>query len=497
MKKEIYVRAIPKTIKLTETYSYEQVISSNSFFGEKEKPSGKIEVTLPYDGHNYFDRKAFQDVVRQVQGNLSHEKEVNALIGYLAMSQHDKTNLNDLLFQSKKYESLPIEIPVLNNEIKLDQLYQDQHRFSLKYAYQPQAPELDPIKLNIQVLDDYISLIGLPFPDKLEELSKENHQNLEYLAKQIKDQVYSGIGGGNLLKGNLILCIQVKLCLPRTFSSDLSPIVKRVSIGWPTITSLNSLNLSVNTIDNQKSITYNSLTRSLEWTDVLMKKETNNSDGEWQNYISQRMLLWIRQPGELYQQPSLEGKVEVEIPGQLLSGLQVRFYSFSEPKIGNLYDLPKLNTRLINNFELFLDEAFQKRTRSILQEMKFDKTIPDADSIRIINNELKFQGFDSQSIKLSDLSLNNDVKELSWIVSGWRSEGIDTMKLWILVSGKEYTIKREAQEGNRKYEAIDKSGNFTIYFLGILPNHHYSLMQKMNSFQKGIRNKFEKLALEK
>ncbi len=494
MKKDIYVRAIPKTVKLTETYSYKQVIARNSSFEEKEKPSGKIEVIVPYDGHNYFNRKAFQDVVGQIQGNSSHGAEVNALMGYLAMSRYDKTDLNDLLFQSKKYESLPIEIPVLNNDIKPYQLCQDRHRFFLKHTYQPQTPELEPIKLNIQVLDDYISLIGLPPPNELEALELEKTINL---ADKIAQEVYSGIGGGNLLKGNLILFIQVKLVLPRIFSSDLSPKVKRVSLEWPTITSLNSLTLSVNTRENNKNITYNPLTRSLEWTDVLMEKETNNLDAEWQSYISQMMLLWIRQPGELYQQPSLEGKVEVEIPDQLLSGLQVRFYSFSDQKIGNLdQGLPTSNTRLINNFELILDEAFEKRERSILQEMKFNNIIPNEKSIRIIQNELNFQGFESQVKPLSSFS-NNDGRELSWIVSAWRSEGIDPMVLWIVISGKEYTIERQAQEGNRKYKAIDKSGNFTMYCLGIFPSHHYSLMQKMNSFQKGIRHKFEKLELEK
>ena len=101
MKKDIYVRALPKSIKLTETYSYEQVIARNRSSEEKEKPSGKIEITVPYDGHDYFKREAFQDVVKQIK-NSSPNQKVDALIGYLAMNRYNDTDLNNLLFKYKK-----------------------------------------------------------------------------------------------------------------------------------------------------------------------------------------------------------------------------------------------------------------------------------------------------------------------------------------------------------------------------------------------------------
>jgi hypothetical protein len=58
----IYARVVPETIKITETYYYKQVISSNGFIEEKEKPQGKIEVFIPYDGEKYFNRQAIKDI---------------------------------------------------------------------------------------------------------------------------------------------------------------------------------------------------------------------------------------------------------------------------------------------------------------------------------------------------------------------------------------------------------------------------------------------------
>ncbi|NES23967.1 MAG: hypothetical protein F6K41_34910 [Symploca sp. SIO3E6] len=92
MTTDIYARAVSKSIKLTETYSYEQEISKNPSFKQKEKPRGKIEIAVPYDGHDYFNREAYQDVIKQIN-NSPPNQPVNALIGYLAMNRYDRTDL--------------------------------------------------------------------------------------------------------------------------------------------------------------------------------------------------------------------------------------------------------------------------------------------------------------------------------------------------------------------------------------------------------------------
>ena len=497
MTTDIYARAVPKTIRLTETYSYEQVISRNPSFKQKKDPSGKIEIAVPYDGHDYFKREAYQDVIQQIN-NDSPNQPVNAIIGYLVMNGYDRTDLDNLLLQAQPYGSIPLKIPVINEQIQHEQLCQERHLCILDHSYQPGNPELQPIKIHINVLDDDIFLIDLPAPIVLNNLDDTEAENL---GKRIDRHLYNRTD--HPLNGNLILDITVRVVLPRNLHHNLSPKVKRLSLEWPTITSIESLSFSIGKDYKHENIRYNPINNSLEWTadaqnnDALMRKEkSTNSDAEWQTY-TQNMLVWIRQPGELYEQPSLKGEVEVEIAEQLLSGLQIRFYGFYNAQVGKYNpNLPQLSTRLNTSFELFLDEAFKKRNCSILQKLQFGNIIPNEDSIIIIGNELNYQGFYLQERPLN-LTSTDDGKEWRWLISAWRSEGVDTMVLWILIRGTEYSIEKEADRRTVKYDVKDQSGNLIMYLLGQFPRSSHKLIQKINVLQKGLREKFERLQLEK
>ncbi len=111
--KIIYARATPKSILFTETYFYEKEISLNSSSSrEKQKPNGKIKIVVPYDGYNYLTSQAIEDVKTQIENNNSSDKIIKAVIGYLAISKHDGTNIYELLDSSQKYDSVPLEIPL-------------------------------------------------------------------------------------------------------------------------------------------------------------------------------------------------------------------------------------------------------------------------------------------------------------------------------------------------------------------------------------------------
>ena len=511
MKKEIYARAVPKSIKITENYSYDKVISANSSSSLTENPNGKIEVSVPYDGHDYFKREAFKDIIKQISKSV-YNQEIEAVIGYLAINKYDNTDLENLIFQCKKYESIPLRLPIVNDIIGIDRLCKENYICLLEHSYQPRHPDLKPININIEVLDDAFLIMNLPKPK--EKLNKEKAKNL---ANIITGHVYSGNKNlfpesENLFKGKLILSIDVRVFLPDFLSTDSypdakNPKISKLSLKWPTITSLQNIKLSIlkltshnQVINDYKNVTYNPLNQSLEWiaapeddNALMTREQTNNSNTEWQIY-HQNMLILIEQPGEIYQQVSLEGKIEVDVTDRLLSGLQVRFYGLFNDEFGKYNPkIPQLNTRINANFKLFLDEVFQKRKRSFSQELKFENIIPNEDSIRIIKDELQFQGFDyKKEIRAS----NSDREEWQWIIPAWRSEGIDTMELWIVILGTEYEVKREAQRGSQKFESMDKSGELTMYILGQFPRSSYHLIQKINILQKELRKKFERLKLE-
>jgi hypothetical protein len=496
MRKEIYARALPKSIVLTETYCYEQEISRNPKIEEKGSPSGRIEVLVPYDGYDCFMRQAIRDVEQQIE-DCSPDEKLNALIGYLAINEHDKTDLEDLLSQSKKYESIPLFVPVRDGAlIQINQLGSDQHLCVIKHIYQPKPPELIPIQVDLQVLDDDISLVGLPSPKNLETLKRLDGGEARNLADLVTKYVRSGFTFGDAsFRNSLVLLFQVRLSIPVDQAAEkFTPKIKQFSLRWPTSTSLSNLNLSVNGFKEHKEIRYDPLTKNLQWTDVQFEKDQKSQNSIWR---SQLMFLIIGQPGELYQQASLDGEIEVEVPGHLLSGLQARFYGFNQEskRVGELNEkFPELSTRIITNFELILDEAFQKRTRSTSQELKFDQIFPDEECIRIIRNELNVQGFSVCMFQQIPVITNSDSEEeVKWLISAERPEGIDSMALWIVVHGIQVKTERTTRRGEVIHTSKDKSGELRMYLLGQFPRNSHSLIKKMKTLQEELRKKFEKL----
>lgn len=358
----IYARVSPETIKLIETYYYEKYIDSNESLEEKEAPKGKIEVIIPYDGHKHFNPKAIQDVAQQIN-NSPLNGEVQALIGHLAISNYDKTDLENLLSQNHQNQSVPLIIPVSDKTLtKIEQLSEDQHLCVIKFNYQPTTPEFKPIYLEIQILDDYNYLSVWSSQEEkilwnfLKNPRIETANNKDFvneIAEIIADQVKSGFGVQNdFLQGKLFIQIKVQLALPVEFKLLQLPRLKRLSIEWPTLTSFRNFDLqkiddqnrfTKNLVSNPLNIIYNPLNKSLEWiyrsSDVsrteLKQGNSESLNAQWQNYEI-KMLLGIIQPGELYQEANLQGEIEVEIPELLLSELQARFYGFNNSKIGEL-----------------------------------------------------------------------------------------------------------------------------------------------------------------
>lgn len=503
--KTIYARATPKSIELTETYFYEKEISLNSSLSrEKQKPDGKIKIVVPYDGHNYLTSQAIEDVKRQIGNNNSSDKTIKAVIGYLAISKHDGTNVYELLDSSKKYDSVPLEIPLPTKTIdSIEKLKQDKDICVIKHKYHPKSPNLEIVKLDIKVFDDDsdlifdddINLIDMPLP------------KIKNLANKIEQKVSGFSGDNKWFRNKLIIQINIQLTFPESYNLYQNPQIDKISIRWPKITFLNNLNCIIGSENNNKNLKYNPLKSSLEWKNrekinIFTKEESlhNYSDNQRIIYhnVDKPIFLVISSPGELYQQASLEGEIEIEIPETLLSGLKARYYKFDNQKAGLLVNnhISK-NTRIINNFELILDDVFQKRTRTISQELKFDKIFLDDECIRIIKSELETQGFEHPASDDIPIPSSNDKKELKCLIYARRSEGIENMFLWIVARGKQFQTIRETTQGDTKFKSQDESGELKLYLLGRFTGNNHILLQRMNALQKELRKKFEKIQREK
>ena len=475
--KMIFARAQPESIRLTETYYYEKIISRNPSTQLGQTPVGRIEITVPYDGYQYFTRQAYSDVKHQL-GAQTPSGNVTALIGHLAFANHGRTNLKEVSNLSDRYGSAPLCVPILGEAItSMDRLYSDQQACLIAFDYTPQWPDTIPLDIDLSLWDE--DTLTLP---SVELTSEEGRRGLGDIVTQIAQQVN--------FRRNLLINSQIKISLPRdVVSEETKPQVVRMGLGWPTITSFRALHLGIGAIPSGKEspVIFNPLTRSLEWANVAMEAGTQSAGTDVQSYLTGRMRLLIDHPGELFQQSILNGRVEVEIPGQLLSGLQVRLFDGIGARARDFE--PTISTRIILKFQLVLDEAFAKRTLSPYQHLHFDEVIPDEMRIADIKTALVDRGFRiSQDMALPSRN------ELRHFILAERSEGPDTMELWVFIEGKHYQTERQTQvPGGQTFKSTFESGDIKVYVRGEMPGNSRRLIQEMNAFQTALRDRFERL----
>ena len=474
--KTIYVRAKPESVQLTETYYYSNEISRNRCVEVERAPTGRIKIEVPYDGYEYFTLQAYEDVEQQLGGN-GIGAATDALIGYISFTDYGQTDLNKQLALSSRYGSLPLQIPIRHkNFVNIEQLRDDRHACVVDYSYSPNHQKTVPIDIVMELLDeDTLSLAGV-------ELSlARDAKGLGKAVAQIAQQVN--------FRRNLLLIMSVVLSIPlKGAHSHLKPSVKLISLRWPTITSLDSLQISAGPGNREIPVKYNPSTRSLEWRDVPMVESQELQGSDTKTYTSEKMFLLIDQPGELYRQEFLEGHVEVEVPDYLLSGLRAQLYNAT----GRLIEIPgpELTTKVITTFNMILDDAFARRYRSTYQHLHFDEIIPEERRVDDIKKALTDLGFRITK----DHPLNHSHDEFSHFLQAQRQEGPDIMKLWIFVEGKRYGTERQTGESSdQTYTTHFESGDMKVNIGGEKPGDVKSLVEKMNALQAMLRDRFAHL----
>ena len=471
--KQIYARAQVKSARIKETYCYRQEISCNPSLGGGKAPTGRLEVKLPFDGDQFFTRQASKDVEEQIDEAFAGNR-AGAVIGHVGLSKYGQTDLNDVLTLSDHYGSFPLTVPIGGDVINnADRLRDDRHACLIAVDYSPHWPDVVPIQIDMDLLDE--DVLSQPAV----EIPRTNGRRQPDVWEQIAQQVD--------FRRNLLLIVQVKLSVSsRLVDNGSKPRVSRISIRWPTVTSFRNLHLFIG--ENEVNITYNPLTQSLEWPGVEMEAvEGLGASDELQTYVSQRFFFLIDQPGELYEQETLDGQIQVEIPGMLLSGLQARLYD----GCGKLRTetRPELTTCLKTDYKLWLDDAFSQRTRSPYQHLHFDEVIPDPMRIGDIRTTLADRGF---RIVADDQRPSDG--PLKHFILAQRPEGLDTVMLWLFIEGKRYETERQTQmPGGRTYTSIVESGELKMYIRGEFPGDSRVLIQEINALQLALRDRFDRL----
>lgn len=459
-------RARPESVTLTETYFYERKIARHYPPQAKGTPTGQIRVVVPYDGERFFSRQAFRDVRQQLGGSAPPAAE--ALIGHLSLLETGRTDLANVLDLSGSFGSVPLLVPVTMGDLEYpDGLRADRHGCVVEHSYEPDHPPVVPIAVDLQMSDDEG---GTPSGASAEERARE-------------------LEGSRSFRPDLLLHVDVTVLLPNRIEEPTSPPprVTRMTLDWPTMTSLRGLSLTVG--GRPHPFGYDPATGSLGWTDVPMVRSKVSPHSGYVCYRGMPVQLAIHQPGELYQQDSLGGRVEVEVPGRLLSGLQARLHDAT----GRLADRarPRLSTRLVADVSLILDEAFTWRELTPYQLLHFDQVIPDPMRLADIEAALRDCGFRVDSRE--DLPAAGPVT-LNHLIAASHRRGPDNMVLWLLVEGTRYPTQRRAQiEGGLTYTSAFESGELRIHVGGFLPPDSEVATHEMNDLQAALRDRFERL----
>ncbi len=466
----LFARANPESVTVTESHCYEQEISRNPSVRRIGAPTGRIEIVVPFDGADHFTRQACADVAPVLETGGTAPR--NATIGHLVFNGHQHTDLGRALGIDDSYGSLPIELPVAGAEAPggLRALRRDRHAGAIRHEYRPEPDLLEVVPVNVRV--------DLLDPDTLEST---------ITAADLPD--YVNIAQQPNFRPYLWLRVRVALVIP--WQDDRprpEPVIDRIALDWPTITSLHDLDVKQHGAESTKQpITYNPVDRTIEWRKVPMRVDEDNQrrDDELR-FVSDTMVVSIRQPGELYRQPSLDGTVEIEIPDYLLSGMQTRLYN----SVGRLADGGhKERTRLTSRVHLILSEAFARRMLKPHQHLHFDEVIPEPARIADIESALVDRGFE---VALTDRSESDGLRR--WSVKASRAEGPEKMLLTLFVEGSNHETERKVRKpGGHTYTSKLPSGELKVFMYGELPRASRAVTREMNALHAAVRDRFDRI----
>ncbi|WP_372669595.1 hypothetical protein [Amycolatopsis kentuckyensis] len=471
---DVFARAHPETVKVTEQYQYEQEISRNPSTRRSAPPGGEIEIVVPFDGADHFTRQACDDVEAAMRDRHPGES-VNALIGHVVFAGHQQTDLGDRLGLDDTYGALPIRVPVSGEGSPggLEELKGDRHACVINHSYAPKADLLEVVPIDVQV-----ELLDPDTVGDLGTITTNGHGGVDF----------SKLGQQPNFESFLCLVLRVRLVLPWKEERDKpEPVIDRISLDWPSITSLQALTLRLPESQRRAPITYNPIERSIEWRDIPMRQVTEATGRTDEAvFTSEEMALVIEQPGELYQQPSLDGRVEVKIPGYLLSGMQTRLFDGAGRRVerDGHEELSWVGSRI----HLILDDAFARRTLKPHQHLYFDEVIPEDARIADIENALRTRGF---TVRFHPIS--NDGTRRQWAGTAERPEGPEKMTLRLYVEGTRHETERQIRRGGQVFTTTFPSGELRLFMYGALPRTSGAITREMNALHAVIRDRFARI----
>jgi hypothetical protein len=466
----IFARTRPSVIRLTERYVYQAEVSSNPHTERRGAPTGLIEVIVPYDGHEHFSAKAIEDVERQLPDAWAQER-VEARVGYLGLTDHTHTNLEERFNLSLHHNVLPLDLPVQGEGLQgPDGLRDDRHACYITYDYNPEWLETTPLGLSANIFDEEI------IREALVDTQEGQTTALESIAQEVAQQVP--------FSRSLIFAFDLELALPGRVGraqDNQPPLLTYMALEWPVATSHRSVHLAVG--EEERPLAYNPERGVIEWGDVSFKSFGKAEGTDLYAYRTPTITLFVDQPGELYRRERLSGQVRVEMP-RLLSALKVQHFDAMGQEKGVQQEYCSVLTA---DVVLYLEDCFERKVLSPYQHLQFEGVILDEMRVADIVTLLEDQGFTPRYRELA--AQRSGMKR--YLVQGIRPEGPGKLTLWMLVEGTHsQTTRRKQIPGGQTFTTQLETGNVVIYMRGQLRGDSARLVGMMNEIQALLKERF-------
>ncbi|MGE3289430.1 MAG: hypothetical protein AB7J32_25490 [Pseudonocardia sp.] len=504
-----------------ERYRVRQEISRNPDIELVDGASGSIDVEVPYDGYEHVTRTTVDDVRRWIAHHRLPSRptdgrsarsipDTTALIGHLVLTDHQDTDLAIATGITGRTIAMPLRIPVRSTELRSDEvLVADSHTFRQTVGYRPghAIPALIPVEIDVEVTD--------PGSVPVLRRSEQNEDNRN--AATDRSQKYMAF------EPYLVLDVRVVIHLPpRKGPRPPAPIVRRVRVSLPSGLTLapSAIRLVVREREPDEVppdgpavpvdaepveddmpepvVLHNPGDASIEWTDVKMRLDKHQPDQPI-TFCSPLMRVHIHQPGELFNEPELVVRADVEAPDILLSGAKVRLFDARGMPVARRRREPLVvRTSVTAEATVVLDEAFAKRLFTPFQTFHFDEVIPDSqrvEDIRAALADLRYKTLHVDEWPMPKVSRSHTL--VAWIVAR-RGDEEDAILLQVFVFGRRHRTRRQSQHrGGRRFTSKLDTGDLTVVFHGEVLRESGPLIRDVNALQLVLRDQFHRMKAQR
>lgn len=484
-----FVRARPEHILAEERLVYEQVVSRNPSSSLRHPPSGRVRISVPYDGGACFGTDARDDAEKILRHGGRPD---DPIIGHLVFVEHEETDLAEVLGLKGTFGAYPVQIPIRSRQLcNTDTLASDRFEYRSDVSYRPPAdgPKVVPIGVFVDLFDPgHGDGTFLEEPD-IEVLDTDPRKRRD-VADMIKESAE--------FQPFLTARIKVRLSLPPRRSTDTvisAPTVRSVRVTLPDRATLPLSSVRVyrrgNKRDEERALQVDTRAGSFEWPGGPMTIGASSDDAPrvyWSTPFEVRFL----QPGELFQEREIRVDADVELPNELTSGTKVRFFGATgeAPRRGAANPL-QVRTIISATCTVLLHDAFRRRRISPSQSFCFDEIVPDDQRVGDVRAALVDQRF---SISLDKPLDGNGKKRIERLIIAIRRDGPRTMGLWIYVDGRRHPTRRESRHPwGHRYRTKFESGTLNVHVRGLVHGDARGVTREINALHLALHERFQRM----